>query len=89
MSGFNKINQIQPTRSLPTPLAARGRSSSTMMWQQPSHTMTPAKHSHLQENSTPAKRLRDYVCTPMQQGSRQNPQELHNAPIKKRVTESQ
>jgi hypothetical protein len=52
--------------------------------------MTPAKRSHLQENHTPAKRSRDFAySTPMKQGSHQNLQGLNNAPLKRRVTESQ
>jgi hypothetical protein len=91
MSGFNKISQIQPVRSTPTaPLGVRGKSSSTMMWQQPSLTMTPAKRSHLQENHTPAKKSRDFAySTPMKQGSHHNLQGLNNAPLKRKVTESQ
>jgi len=99
MSGFNKINRAQPNHSLPPPpLGVRGKPTSNMMWQQPSHTMTPAKRPHHlensrphhPENSTPVKRSRDFGYeTPMKQGSHQNHQVLHNAPLKKRSTESQ
>jgi len=91
MSGFNKINRVQSNHSLPPPpLGVRGKSASNMMWQQPSHTMTPAKRPHHPENSTPAKRSKDFgYDTPVKHGSHQNQQALHNAPIKKKSTDSQ
>jgi hypothetical protein len=99
MSGFNKINHIQPTRSSIPPLGVRP-SSNGLKSHQPGHhqrtqvsssyQMTPSKRVHHPENSTPLKRSREYeYTTPAKQSSLPNSSSLRNAPIKKRSTDSQ
>jgi hypothetical protein len=94
MSGFNRINQIQPVRTTPTvtPLGVRSNINNGQNRIQHSHQMTPVKRFQPPTDaSTPAKR--HAIATPSRGQGYITPVNKvtlannHNAPIKKRSIE--
>jgi hypothetical protein len=94
MSGFNRINQIQPVRTTPTvtPLGVRSNNVIIQNRVQQTRQMTPVKRTSPTAitSSTPAKRS---AITPSRNpgyvtpGNTTNYGNYHNAPVKKRSIE--